>query len=131
MKWLLLIAALILITILANKPKSQSLAYPEQKKTVGTIDITVSVIQMAQQPQFEIKLDTHSEELVSEIDKVSKLTDDKGNIYSTSSWKGSASGGHHREGTLTFTDKLPRDIKKVTLTLSDPAVEFAWDLNKE
>lgn len=129
MKWLLITAVLVLITISANKPKSQNISYPVQKKTAGAVDISVSVVQLVpnQQPQFEIKFDTHSQELVSEIDKVSKLTDDKGNTYATSSWNGSAPGGHHREGTLTFTDKLPSQIKKVTLNLSDPVVEFIYE----
>lgn len=129
MKWLLLTVALVLMTILANRSTSQNISYSVQKKTVGAVDISVSVVQLVanQQPQFEIKFDTHSQELVSEIAKVSKLTDDKGNIYSTSSWNGSAPGGHHRDGTLTFTDKLPSQIKKVTLNLSDPVVEFIYE----
>ncbi len=52
---------------------------------------------------FEIKMDTHSVDLDQyDLTQLTELRDDKGNKYSLVSWD-SESGGHHRNGKVTFS----------------------------
>ena len=57
---------------------------------------------------FDITLNTHSEELSADLVAVSELVDDRGDVYKPISWEGSSPGGHHREGVLKFNPVSPR-----------------------
>lgn len=57
---------------------------------------------------FEIALDTHSEELNQDLVALIQLVDDQGIEYQALEWEGAAPGGHHREGILKFSPITPR-----------------------
>ena len=80
--------------------------------------------------EFIVKFTTHSVDLNYDLENIAILTDDKGNQYKSISWTG-GKGGHHIEGTLTFS-KLSQDASAVTLTI--PGIDnqdriFEWELN--
>ena len=61
---------------------------------------------------FNVSMNTHSVELDDyDLGKLIVLRDDDGNEYLPLSWD-SAPGGHHRQGTLTFT--LPETLSQGT-----------------
>ena len=106
----------------------------EIESNEGNVIVSVKpkVLQIGKKPVFEIKLDTHSVDLSFDIGKQSVLSNDKNNIYSQPVWDGSPSGGHHREGTLTFTKPLS-ETSSVRLTIKNiagiPERKFRWQLN--
>lgn len=52
---------------------------------------------------FQVDMNTHSVDLDQyDLDKLALLRDDAGGEYTPTSWL-SAPGGHHREGTITFS----------------------------
>ena len=57
---------------------------------------------------FDITLNTHSEELSEDLVAVSELLDDQGKAYKPTSWDGSPPGGHHRNGVLKFNPISPK-----------------------
>ncbi|NIR93247.1 MAG: hypothetical protein GWO08_06095, partial [Gammaproteobacteria bacterium] len=67
--------------------------------------------------KFTIRLNTHSGSLQYEVDKIASLFVDGRVVESQGIWKGSAPGGHHRSGFLTFRD-VPPDVEKIVLELS-------------
>jgi hypothetical protein len=66
-----------------------------------------------------------------DVSKISVLEDDKGNEYAPISWEGSAPGGHHRSGTLTFPE-LNGETTYIKLIIKDvygvPERVFIWEL---
>ena len=101
--------------------------------TGGEVDVTVTpeVLIAGQPPRFKLEFNTHSVELDFDIEKITRLSDDRRKDYGQPTWEGSPPGGHHREGKLSFADKLA-ETKSVTLSLSGVAGisnrEFIWQL---
>jgi hypothetical protein len=52
--------------------------------------------------KFQVVFDTHSGSLDDDLLTVASIVDDRGNAYQPTVWEGPGSGGHHREGALTF-----------------------------
>lgn len=78
--------------------------------------------------EFFISMNTHQGNLEYDLEKISTLEDDKGNIYAPV-WSGSPPGGHHRSGTLTFSGI--NKANKLTLKIKDLYGAdriFEWDL---
>ena len=73
---------------------------------------------------FDVSMNTHSVDLDQyDLGELAVLRDDTGNEYHPVSWD-SASGGHHRQGTLTFPvpDSLsPGKAKYVEIMIRDVA----------
>ena len=101
--------------------------------TGGEVDVTVTpeVLIAGQPPRFKLEFNTHSVELDFDIEKITRLSDDRRKDYGQPTWEGSPPGGHHREGKLSFTDNLT-ETKSVTLSFSGVAGisnrEFIWQL---
>ena len=80
---------------------------------------------------FEVTLNTHSEELSADLVAISELVDDQGKSYNPISWEGSPPGGHHRSGILKFNPILPKP-KSLELTIKNIGEtaerSFKWDL---
>jgi hypothetical protein len=84
---------------------------------------------------FQVSMNTHSVDLDAyDFGELAALRDDQGNQYHPNAW-GSAPGGHHREGTLTFA--VPAFLgqgqaKYVEMVIHDVAgIEervFRWEL---
>ena len=112
---------------------SQKDKFASQENEGGNVTITVKpkILKVGEKPLFEVEFNTHSVDLTFDISLVSSLIDDKGNILTTPKWDGSAPGGHHRSGTLSFKTPLPR-TKYVELVIYDVAGvkerRFKWNL---
>ena len=91
---------------------------------------------------FAVDLNTHSVDLSNlEMDKISSLRDDQGNVYSPTEWRevGDSSSSHHRSGALLFplTDREGEPVisdktKYIEIIIKDLAGVkerlFRWDL---
>lgn len=74
------------------------------------IKVTVtppSFSKAAQTWDFEVSLETHTQDLGDDLAKASILIAD-GKRYTAFDWKGAPPGGHHRKGTLQFKSVTPR-----------------------
>lgn len=95
-------------------------------------NVTVVVTPLDLSPQsvewkFDVGMNTHSVELDQDMTKVAVLVDDQGKEYKPLAWTG-PTGGHHREGTLTFTRITPTP-KSVALKITGIAGvvrSFVW-----
>jgi len=79
---------------------------------------------------FRIKMDTHSGDLSFDLTKVAYMTDSAGSTYLPRGWDGSATGGHHREGTLSFPplSGRPTSIRLVLKGIYGVDRTFEWNL---
>lgn len=75
--------------------------------TVGEVEVTISPTRIDDTgASFAIAFDTHSLDLDLDIADTATLTID-GQAWTDPAWDGTGPGGHHREGTLTFTAAGP------------------------
>lgn len=103
-----------------------------QKNSDGSIEIDVTPKNFSEKEWgFGIVLDTHSEELNADLEKVTVLADNRGNIYKPIAWEGDPPGGHHREGVLKF-QPVPTRPESITIIMSQiGGIEerrFTWQL---
>ncbi len=103
-----------------------------QEKEKGSVVVEATVLSLSAKDNasFTVSLTTHSGDLDYDLLAISKLTDNKGNVYSPISWTGEK-GGHHISGTLTFS-KLLQEALSVTLTISKIDNQdrvFEWKVN--
>ena len=52
--------------------------------------------------EFEVSLNTHSQELSDDLVAASVLIADGGSKHKAKAWQGDPPGGHHRSGVLSF-----------------------------
>jgi len=80
--------------------------------------------------RFEVTLTTHSGSLDDDLTKSATLQA-AGKQYSPTGWDGSAPGGHHRRGVLSFKAVSPRpaaiELRIVRQGETSPR-EFRWKL---
>lgn len=144
MKKLTIIFIAILLVILAVKlkdsfsttnttnPVSNGLEIRESNDGPVSVAVTPqSVEEGASSWNFDITLNTHSEELSEDLIAVSQLIDDQGKSYKPTAWEGAPPGGHHREGILKFNLISPRP-KSIELKIKNvggiPERSFKWNL---
>lgn len=92
-------------------PTQSNSSLETKDNSEGTVSVVVTpqnINNDSSTLDFEIVLNTHSEELNNDLVAVSELVDDQGNSYRPISWKGDNSGGHHRSGILKFNPILPK-----------------------
>ena len=128
---LVIALAVLALGLLAAAP---ALAYDSRLDRQARVFVQVqpTTLQPGQPVTFAVSLNTHSVELSQDLAKVSTLSDDLGNKYSPSAWKGSPPGGHHRSGTLLFPALNPK-ATKVTLLISGVGGvnrSFTWKVEK-
>ncbi len=105
-----------------------------ESKSDDQANVTVIVKPLDLRPEskvwtFDIGMNTHSVELNQDMTKIAVLVDDTGKEYQPLGWEGDA-GGHHREGTLSFSSISPTP-KSVTLRVSgiaDVVRTFTWSI---
>lgn len=120
-------------TTIIQRSESKRIDYEMMENDEGSVIVTVTPTKLifGQDPRFSIEFNTHSVDLSFDITKISKLIDDKGNIYTVAVWDGSPPEGHHRRGVLTFQEPL-KDAKTIELVLKDisniPERRFKWEL---
>lgn len=77
---------------------------------------------------FEVTLETHTQDLGDDLTKSSVLNAD-GKQYLPLSWKGSPPGGHHRKGLLRFTKIVPQPQSmelQIRLSGDSSPRSFTW-----
>lgn len=130
-KCLVLLFALALLWSLAGP----ALAYDSQTSREAGVLVNVQPSQLApgRPAVFRLLMNTHSVELDQDLTAVSVLSDDLGNQYRPSGWKGSPPGGHHRRGELSFP-ALNSKATQVKLVIKDIGRarerSFAWKLER-
>lgn len=80
---------------------------------------------------FELRLDTHSQDLTDDLVRASVLIDDAGKQYAALAWDGMPPGGHHRRGVLSFAPirPLPAAVELRIQRPGEPAPRrFRWPL---
>jgi len=118
---ILLIVILLIILVAAIKgsfsihatklTQSESKSLETKESANGPVSIAVTPRSLEEDLvawDFAIVLDTHSEELTSDMVAVSELVDDEGKSYKPVSWEGSPPGGHHRSGVIKFNSVSPK-----------------------
>lgn len=103
-----------------------------EAKTDDQSEITITITPIDLSPQskewkFNVVMDTHSVELDQDMTKVAVLMGDKGKEYKPLAWEG-PTGGHHREGTLTFAriTPTPKSIELKITGIADVVRSFIW-----
>lgn len=119
------------VSTLKDNDQIQQKIYQTQTNEQNDVSVEVTPISLETNSlvKFKVVLDTHILELDYDLMKISKLTDDKGQIYNPISWSG-GSGGHHLSGELIFP-AVPDKAKSLELTISNiEGVDrmFRWDL---
>lgn len=110
-------------------------AYDTKESNESGVRVTVTpqVLSSDKPAQFEIRLNTHSVALDQDLTQVAELRDTQGHVYEVKGWDGSPPGGHHRSGTLTFSN-LQGSIDGITLVLRDiagvPQRTFSWKIGQ-
>ena len=81
--------------------------------------------------EFEIVLDTHSQDLGDDLVKSAVLVDGQGRQHRPTGWDGAAPGGHHRKGVLRF-DPISPSPRVIELQIRRPGEArprvFRWEL---
>ena len=109
-------------------------ALPARTSTENGVTVTArpdSLAQDAKAWNFEIVLDTHSQDLGDDLTKSAVLVDAEGRQYNPTGWDGAAPGGHHRKGVLRFNPVLPPP-QAIELQIRRPGEArprvFRWEL---
>lgn len=76
-----------------------------KENTEGLVSVTITPLSLR---EFEVSLNTHSEELNVDLVTSSILTTDQGKIYKPTNWEGDPPAGHHRKGILKFNSIDPK-----------------------
>lgn len=99
----------------------------------GAITVTVTpeiVSEDAEQWQFKVAFDTHSEDLDYDIKNIMSL-ENNGDSYEPLEWRGDPPGGHHLGGLLIFKPIEPMP-SKLRLVMDDAegvlVYTFEWNL---
>jgi hypothetical protein len=81
--------------------------------------------------EFAVALDARREPLVDELTESAVLVDDEGHAFKPLLWRGSAPGGRHRAGVLTF-ESLGKGARTLELRIRRPGEGkprvFRWQL---
>lgn len=114
-----------------QQKSNSSVSYQPQINEKGSVVVEATPLSLSAKDNvsFSVTLTTHSGDLDYDLLAISKLTDNKGNVYSPLSWTGGR-GGHHISGKLTFP-KLSQGALSVILTISKIDNQdrvFIWDL---
>lgn len=95
-----------------------------------TITVTPTLLSAeSEEWKFDVVMDTHSVELDQDMRKVAVLIDEQGKEYRVLNWEG-PTGGHHREGILTFNKitPAPKSIELKISNIGGVVRTFTWQL---
>jgi hypothetical protein len=108
-------------------------AYKRQSNKEKSVRVDVLPVELSvgEPVKFEIRMNSHSVTLNSDIVTGSILEDDTGAQYKALNWDGTPPGSHHRSGTLEFP-ALKGNPKSVTLFIKGvsnvPKRTYKWVL---
>lgn len=118
MKKLLIAFVILLIIILVVRfaTPEKTIILETKESNEGPISVKVTPKDLNEELlswDFEIALDTHSEELSVDLVTVSELMDEQAKPYKPIAWEGDPPGGHHRSGVLKFKpiSSLPKSLE--------------------
>lgn len=114
---------------IAEQVKEKTFPAQTDEQEGVSVEVTPQTLSAGSEAVFQVSLNTHSVELGEDLAAVSKLKDDKGNVYQANSWTG-GKGGHHLSGNLTFP-KISPQASSVELIISGVAGierKFKWEL---
>lgn len=100
------------------------------------VKVTVTPPKLAKEAKtwdFEVVLETHTQDLSDDLTKSSVLFAD-GKRYTPFEWNGAAPGGHHRKGVLRFNaiSPQPQEMELQVRLKGDLAPRnFKWRLNRK
>ncbi len=122
------------VTLQQNNPTQKIVkAFSPQENEGGevTVIVTPQILEVGKEPKFQIVFDTHSVNLDFDVGELVILIDDKGKKYTNPVWEGSPRGGHHRSGSVSFSETL-KETSQVKLVLQNISGikerAFQWDL---
>ena len=129
-----LFASLVMVLFLVTLAVDAS-AYQTKSNKKNSVRVDVRPVQLlpGKPAKFEIRMNTHSEELSQDMLAVVTLKDNKGREYQATNWKGSPPGGHHLSGVLEFPelDGNPESITLVIRLIADgPDRTFNWSVKR-
>lgn len=116
----------------AISPTDQSVSNESKEQSEGNVTVIVTPLKLirGETPVFQLTFETHSVDLSFDVSAITTLMDDTGILYGVPVWNGSPPGGHHRKGTLSFSQPLAPSIQQVTITLFNiadvPKRTFTW-----
>jgi len=106
----------------------------EEKSTEGGVTVSVTpqaIAAGAKTWNFDVALNTHSQDLSDDFSKTTVLVDERGVEYRPLAWEGAGPGGHHRSGVLKFAagEQVPEALE---MRMSRPGEakprSFRWRL---
>ena len=113
-------------------------AYAEAlaQQTSGERGVTVRVTPRELSPtakawEFEIVLESHTQDLADDLTAISELVADTGAKQAPFAWEGDPPGGHHRKGVLRFAPVMPQpktiDLRILRAGETSPR-SFRWQM---
>ncbi|TAK88033.1 MAG: hypothetical protein EPO20_00945 [Betaproteobacteria bacterium] len=106
----------------------------EQKSTEAGVTVSVTpqaIAAGAKTWNFDVALNTHSQDLSDDFSKTTVLVDDRGVEYRPVAWEGAGPGGHHRSGVLKFAagKQAPQSLEmRMTRPGEAKPRSFRWQL---
>lgn len=128
------LAALGIAALVVNL-KADASAYEMKSNSENRVRVDVRPVQLTvgQPAKFEVRMNTHSADLVQDMAAASTLKDNHGREYKATSWQGAPPGGHHRSGVLEFPS-LADNSESITLVIraidNVPERTFNWRIAK-
>jgi hypothetical protein len=121
--------AVVLAACGSDDPPVAAAGLDTQTFTVGEVELTITPTRVDDTgAAFTVAFDTHSVDLGLDIANTATLTVD-GQAWTDPAWDGDGPGGHHREGTLTFTAASPANGDAVlTIEGLDEPATARWAL---
>jgi hypothetical protein len=128
------LVSLVMVLFLVNLAVDAA-AYKAKSNKQNRVRVDVRPVQLlpGKPAKFEIRMNTHSEELSQDMLAVVTLKDNKGREYQATNWKGSPPGGHHLSGVLEFPelDGNPESITLVIRLIADGSDRtFKWSVKR-
>ncbi len=103
-----LLPALALGAFVLSATGAPAVELEKQTSQADSVSISVKPVDVtAANWQFEVALNTHGGSLDDDLTKTATLLA-AGKQYPAAGWEGSAAGGHHRKGVLSFKAVSPR-----------------------
>lgn len=108
---------------------ASSPALADRKVTIGGLSVTVTPGRIdSDGAEFKVVFDTHTGAPEIDVAANAALVVD-GTPWTGAAWAGDGPGGHHREGTLSFTAAAPAEgVARLTITGLDGPLEATWNL---
>ena len=131
LKLISLLPALALSAFVLSATGALAAGLEQQTSQANSVSISVKPVDISAATwQFEVALNTHGGSLDDDLAKTATLLA-AGKQYPAAGWDGSAAGGHHRKGVLSFKAvSPPPDAIELRIVRQGETVPrtFSWKL---